>query len=99
MFIEINEVGRYPTKNTDKNGNTIYNTIIEGKVLINIDLIRCVSLSGFDWEYPPENHVIQEGSQRYCVYFDKDRYVYTDIESYNKIKQLVLNNDNNMVIE
>lgn len=93
-FVEVNEIGRYPTKKTDVNGNTIYENIIEGKILVNTNMIRCISINGFDWEYPPENHVIKEGSQRYCVYFDKDRYVYIDHESYDKIKECVIKSEN-----
>lgn len=96
-FIEINEVGRYSTKEKDKKGNTIYQTVIEGKVLINTEHIRCVSISGFDWE-DDDNHIIKEGSQRYCVYFDKERSVYTDIESYNKIKDYVLNANKDILL-
>lgn len=95
-FIEINEIGRYSTREKDKKGNTVYHTVIEGKILINTEQIRCVSISGFDWE-DVDNHIIKEGSQRYCVYFDQDRSVYTDRESYDKIKKFVLpiDKDNN----
>ena len=82
MFIEINEVGRYTV-----NDKTI--TVIQGKILINTDQIRCVSIYNFDWK-DKEKHIVDYDSIRYCVYFDKDRYVYTDIESYDKIKNLVI---------
>ncbi len=82
MFIEINEVGRYTV-----NDKTI--TVIQGKILINTDQIRCVSVYNFEWK-DKNNYIVDYDSIRYCVYFDKDRYVYTDIESYEKIKNLVI---------
>lgn len=82
MFIEINEIGRYTV-----NDKTI--TVIQGKILINTDQIRCVSVYNFEWK-DKEKYIVDYDSIRYCVYFDKDRYVYTDIESYEKIKNLVI---------
>ena len=98
MFIEINEIGRYSTTRKDESGDTIYDTVIEGKILINTDEIRCISITAFKWA-DPERHIVEEGSQRYCVYFDKERYVNTDIESYNKIKKLVIREENNSIYE
>lgn len=90
MFIEINEIGRYnPDNKKNENGDWLYIDVIEGKILINTDEIRCVSIDGFEWE-DRKRCIVKEGSQRYTVYFDKDRYVRTDIESYEKIKNLVI---------
>ena len=92
MFIEINEIGTYQTNEQNNNWEYITKTIIKGKVIINTDLIRCISICSFEWENADEC-IIKEGSQLYCIYFDKDRYITTDIESYNKIKKLIINNN------
>ena len=92
MFIEINEIGTYQTNEQDNNWEFITKTIIKGKVIINTDLIRCISICSFEWENADE-YIIKEGSQLYCTYFDKDRYITTDIESYNNIKKLIINNN------
>lgn len=89
MFVEVNEVGRYTTKETNSKGEYIYKQVIEGKILVNIDTIRCISISGFDWK-DKDNLIVNEDSIRYCIYFDKDRSVYIDNESYEKIKNLVI---------
>ena len=70
-------------------GEYIFKQVIEGKILINTDQIRCISVYDFNWK-DKENYIVDYDSIRYCVYFDKDRYVYTDIESYEKIKKLVI---------
>ena len=88
MFVEINEVGRYSNTKNSK-GEYIFKQVIEGKILINTDQIRCISVYDFNWK-DKENYIVDYDSIRYCVYFDKDRYVYTDIESYEKIKKLVI---------
>ena len=62
---------------------------IKGKILINTDQIRCISVYDFNWK-DKENYIVDYDSIKYCVYFDKDRYVYTDIESYEKIKKLII---------
>ena len=94
MFIEINEVGRYRI-NFAFSSDYEYITVLEGKVLINTNEIRCVSIAGFDWE-DENKKIIKEGSQRYCVYFDKDRSINTDLESYNKIKDAVIKKEDNL---
>lgn len=91
MFIEVNEVGRYTTNEKNSNGDYIYKQVIEGKILVNTDTIRCVSISGFEWK-DKDNFIVDEDKIRYCIYFDKDRSVYIDIESYEKIKNLVITN-------
>ena len=97
MFIEINEIGRYCNNNEKKeNGNWMYIPVIIGKIIINTDEIRCISVDGFEWE-DYSKYLVKEGSQRYCVYFDKDRCVHTDIESYNKIKKYLINENNKSI--
>lgn len=94
MFIEVNEIGRYCLNNEkDENGHWIYKPVVLGRVLINTEHIRNVSIAGFDWENEKE-YKVKENSQRYIVNFDKDRYVYIDIESYNKIRNLVIDKEN-----
>lgn len=85
MFVEVNEIGRYTI-----NGKNV--SVIEGKILINTEQIRCISISGFDW-LDKDKLLVNYDTIRYCIYFDKDRYVYTDIESYNKIKECVITNN------
>ena len=94
MFVEINEVERWRFNNeTNKNGDNVYKQVIIGRILVNTDHIRNVSISNFEWENK-EKYLIKEGSQQYVVHFDKDRYVYTDLEGYNKIKNLVVDKEN-----
>ncbi len=94
MFVEINETSRYCLNNEkDENDNWKYKEVVLGKVLINTEHIRNVSIAGFDWENEKE-YKVKENSQRYIVNFDKDRYVYIDIESYNKIRNLVIDKEN-----
>ena len=88
MFVEINEVGRYSNK-TNSEGEYIFKQFIKGKIIINTDQIRCISVYDFNWK-DKENYIVDYDSIKYCVYFDKDRYVYTDIESYEKIKKLII---------
>lgn len=89
MFIEVNEIGRYNFNNEkNNNGECEYQDIIIGKSFINIDHIRAISITRFKWK-DKKNYIVEEGSQGYCIYFDKDRYLYTDIESYNKIKEAI----------
>ena len=98
MFIEINEISRYCNNNEkDEKGSWKYTSVIIGKIIINTDEIRCISVDGFEWENK-EKYIVKEGSQRYTVYFDKDRYVKTDIESYNKIKKYLINETNDKSI-
>ena len=90
MFIEINQISRYCNNNEqDDKGNWKYKAVVIGKILINTDEIRCISVDGFEWE-DREKYIVKENSQRYCVYFDKDRYINTDLQSYNKIMKYVL---------
>lgn len=94
MFIEINETGRYCLNNEkDANDNWKYKEVVLGKVLVNTEHIRNVSIAGFEWENTKE-YKIKENSQRYIINFDKDRHIYTDKEGYEKIKNLVLNKEN-----
>ena len=98
MFIEINEISRYCNNNeTDNGGNWKYKQVIIGKIIINTDEIRCISIDGFEWE-DKEKYIVKEGSQRYCIYFDKNRSVNIDIESYNKIKKYLINETNDKSI-
>lgn len=92
MFIEINEIDTYSTNERDDNWDFITKTIIKGKVIINTDLIRYIGIYSFKWE-DADKYIIKEGSQLYSIYFDKDRYLYTDIESYNKIKKSIINDN------
>ena len=94
MFIEVNEVERYCFNNEkDKNGDYKYISVIIGKILVNTEHIRNVSISRFDWENK-EKYIVKEGSQQYVVNFDRDRYIYTDLEGYNKIRNLVVDKEN-----
>ena len=93
MFIEINEIGRYSNNNEKgDDGNWLYQSVPIGKILINTDEIRCISITRFNW-LDSSKYIVKDGSQQYCIYFDKDRYVNTDIESYNKIKKYVINDN------
>ena len=85
MFIEINQLNSYWDNKTD---NSIY--YITGPVLINTEQIRCVSIT--NWREEEKGKSIPE-SLKYRVYFDKDRDITTDIESYNKIKKYVITNN------
>lgn len=91
-FVEINEVGSYDTGGYDSEGYAIWKHYIKGSILINTEHIRCVSISGYKFK-DKANHIVDEDSLTYTVYFDKDRYVTIDIESYNKIKDTVLKKD------
>ena len=97
-FVEINEVGHYYTGSDDSQGNSIYDEVIKGKILVNIDHIRCISIYGFSWK-DKSKHIVKEGSQIYCIYFDEDRSVCTDKESYDKIKKYVLSLNNDIINE
>jgi len=96
MFVEVNEVGQYATKEMNSKGEYIYKQVIEGKILVNTDTIRCISVSGFEWK-DRDNLIVDKDSIRYCIYFDRDRSVCIDIESYNKIKKYILGSNNNEV--
>ena len=97
-FVEINEVGSYDTGQHDSEGYAIWKKYIKGKILINTEHIRCVSISGCKFK-DKANHIVDENSLSYTVYFDKDRYVTIDIESYNKIRDIVLKQDNDIICE
>lgn len=96
MFVEVNEVGRYATKEMNDKGEYIYKQIIEGKILVNTDTIRCISISGFEWK-DRDNLIVNKDRIRYTIYFDRDRSVDIDIESYNKIKKYILSSNNNEI--
>ncbi len=49
MFVEINETSRYCLNNEkDENDNWKYKEVVLGKVLINTEHIRNVSIAGYE---------------------------------------------------
>lgn len=99
-LIEINEVSKYnycpdSLKGT-KQESTSYRRIILGKVLINIEQIKCTSIVSWIWK-DTDHIVVDEKSITYSIKFDTGIEIYTDVESYNKIKDLAVDNSKNNI--
>lgn len=99
-FIEINEVSKYnycpdSLKGT-KQETTSYRKIILGKVLINFEQIKCVSVASWNWK-DTDHIVVDEKTITYSIKFENGVEIYTDVESYNKIKNLVIDNSKNNI--
>ena len=98
MFIEVNEMASYATDKHDSKGYVISGHYIKGKILINTDFIRSISISSYRLK-DEVNHIVDEDSIVYTVYFDKDRSETIDIESYNKIKNYLIKKEDNTIFE
>lgn len=99
-FIEINEVSKYnycpaSLKGTKQETGS-YRRIILGKVLINVKQIKCASIASWTWK-DTDHIVVDEKSITYSIKFENGVEIYTDVESYNKIKDLAIDNSKNNI--